>query len=251
MATLQPTIERRQNVAAPLRRVSWGAIFAGASIAIAVLVLLGLLGIAVGATILEPDSSDSPSARAFGTGAGIWWTVSGILALFAGGWSAGRLAGLRRQWEGPLHGLVAWAVTTTALVILMGSALGAAMSGAFQVVSTGARMASGSSEFSRRAMRHMEAWTGRERREAQRPGATGQAAEERDERALSPADEQRMREAADTAADTVAVAAWWTCLFLLLTAVAAGVGGMLAAAQERVVVAPRQTSVRSPDLPVS
>ncbi len=166
MATLEPTIERRQTISAPLRRVSWGAIFAGAAIATALMVLLGLLGVAIGATISDPISGDTPSAKAFGIGAGLWWIVSGILALLAGGWAAARMAGLRRKGEGPLHGLVTWAVTTTALVVLMSSAIGAIASGAFQAVSLGTRFID--RDAASHAMQELKGTSGHGRHDARR-----------------------------------------------------------------------------------
>lgn len=225
MATLEPTIERRQYTSAPLRRVSWGAIFAGAAIATAVMVLLGLLGVAIGATISDPMSGDTPSAKAFGIGAGLWWIVSGILALLAGGWAAARMAGLRRKGEGPMHGLVTWAVTTIALVVLMSSAIGAIASGAFQAVSLGTRF-------------------------IDRDAVSSRATSPSDSNEPVPAaTEQDARQAAQTATDALAMASWWACLFLLLTAVAANVGGQMGAPRERSTVRPAQTNARHSNAP--
>jgi hypothetical protein len=248
MATLEPTIERRQYTSAPLRRVSWGAIFAGAAIATAVMVLLGLLGVAIGATISDPVSGDTPSAKAFGIGAGLWWIVSGILALLAGGWAAARMAGLRRKGEGPLHGLVTWAVTTTALVVLMSSAIGAIASGAFQTVSLGTRFIDRDAVTSR-AMHEI---SGHKRRDARGDdrgrtddstrGAT--SPREGDER-VSAATEADARQAAQVATDALAMAAWWTCLFLLLSAAAASLGGLMGASQARSTDHPARTRERA------
>lgn len=247
MATLQPTIERRQHVAAPLRRVSWGAIFAGAAIATALMVLLTILGLAIGATVIEPDSGDSPSGRAFGIGAGIWWALSGILALFAGGWSAGRLAGLRREWEAPLHGLITWAVTVAALVFLMGSAIGAVVSGAFHVVSTGANIVGRDGHAARALDELRPGGVDAEQVRGEDRSRRGKAADE--VRSAAPT-EQEAREAADAVADGVAKAAWWTCLFLLLTAVAAAIGSALGAPRTRVGSAQHAGS-RPPASPIA
>ncbi len=138
---LERTVERREYELAPLKRASWGAIFGGAFIAVAVMTLLGALGVAIGATTIDPATGDTPGVKALGIGAGIWWLVSGILALLAGGAAAGRLAGLRRKWEGTLHGLVVWALATVAIVALMTTVVGAMISGAFRVVGTGASVA--------------------------------------------------------------------------------------------------------------
>jgi len=249
MATLQPTIERRQHVAAPLRRVSWGAIFAGAAIATALMVLLTILGLAIGATVVEPDSADSPSGKAFGIGAGIWWALSGILALLAGGWSTGRLAGLRREWEAPLHGLITWAVTTAALVFLMGSAIGAVVSGAFHVVSTGASVV-GRDGHASRALDQLRPGGGEAEEVRGEKGAKrGKDAEEA-VRSAAPT-EQEAREAADAVADGVATAAWWTCLFLLLTAVAAAIGAAMGAPRTRAIAVQQHAGVRPPASPMT
>jgi hypothetical protein len=253
METLEPTTERRQNIPAPLRRVSWGAIFAGASIATAIMVLLGFLGVAIGATISDPISGDTPSARAFGIGAGLWWIVSGILAVLAGGWAAARIAGLRRKGEGPLHGLVTWAVTTTALVVLMSSAIGAIASGAFQAVSLGSQFIDRDAITSR-AMRGVSGVSGqrndarRDRASLDDPARGATSPKEGDERA-SAATEQDARQAAQAATDALAMAAWWACLFLLLTAVAASVGGLLGTPRARTADRPAQTRIRSSTVP--
>jgi hypothetical protein len=251
MATLEPTIERRQNIPAPLRRISWGAIFAGAAIATAIMMLLGLLGVAIGATISDPISGDTPSAKAFGIGAGLWWIMSGLLALLAGGWASARMAGLRRKGEGPLHGLVTWAVTTTALVVLMSSAIGAIASGAFQAVSLGTRFIDRDAVTSR-AMRGMNGISGHGRHDARRDDRA--SPDDSTRGATSPGDsnepvpaatEQDARQAAQAATDALAMAAWWTCLFLLLTAIAASLGGRMGAPRARSTDRPAQTRVRT------
>lgn len=232
-------MERRQEVAAPLHRVSWGAIFAGAAISTAVMVLLALLGLAIGATITDPATGDTPSGTTMAVGAGIWWVVSGIVALMAGGWAAGRLAGLRRQMEGPLHGLAAWAVTTTALLFFMGSAIGAISSGALQVVSTGSRFVD------------RDAVTSRAMGARDGTDATASQGDRTRADAQAGVTEQEVRQAAETAADATAKAAWWAFLFLVLTAGAAGLGGFLGSRPARSTVHPSQTAARSAALPAT
>lgn len=134
MSKLEPTVGPYDVT--PLKRVSWGAIFGGTFISLAIMVLLGSLGIAIGATTIDPHTGDTPSARAFGIGAGIWWIASSVLALFGGGWAAGRLAGPRRPLESTLHGLVTWSFTTTIAVALMTTAVGSMVSGAMRVLGT-------------------------------------------------------------------------------------------------------------------
>lgn len=132
MAKLVPTVGPYE--VPPLKRVSWGAIFGGTFMSLAVMVLLGSLGLAVGATTIDPLTGETPSVRALSIGAGIWWLVSGGLALFAGSWATSKLAGPRRRLESTLHGLVTWSFTSTLAVILMSTVVGSMISGAMRVL---------------------------------------------------------------------------------------------------------------------
>jgi hypothetical protein len=69
-----------------------------------------------------------------GIGAAIWWALSGIIAAFAGGWVAARLAGLPSREAGMLHGLAAWAVATLVVLYLLSSTASSIVGGAFNVV---------------------------------------------------------------------------------------------------------------------
>src|SRR5512144_2250123 len=82
---------------AAFRRISWGAVFAGIVIVMVLQLLLSLLGIGIGLTTVDPASGQTPGARTLGTSAAIWWVVINLIAVFAGGWVAARLAGLPRR----------------------------------------------------------------------------------------------------------------------------------------------------------
>jgi hypothetical protein len=114
-------------------RVSWGAILAGAVAAIAVQVILGLLGLAIGLTTIEPTHEEQPLAG-LGVGGVIWWILTTIIALFVGGAIAGRLAGVPRKLESAVHGGLAWGVVAIFTVMVVTSALNWAVSGAATLV---------------------------------------------------------------------------------------------------------------------
>lgn len=97
------------------RRVSWGAIFAGTVVVLAVSMLLSILGSAIGMFILDPTSSE-PFSGVFGT-VSIWTGVSILIGLACGGFVAGKLAGA----DGFIHGFVVWSATMIAGVLLVGS----------------------------------------------------------------------------------------------------------------------------------
>src|SRR5687768_14078665 len=130
--SLYTGVERRVMA----KRISWGAIFAGVIIAMAVQFLLSLLGTGIGMSTVDPAQGDSPSTGAFGIGAGIWWTVSSLIALFIGGWAAGHLAGNPLKKDGALHGFLTWALSTLVMLYLISSAVGTVVGGAFNMLGT-------------------------------------------------------------------------------------------------------------------
>jgi hypothetical protein len=114
-----------------LRRISWGAVIAGVVISMITQFLLSMLGLGIGISTIEPASGDSPAASTFSISAAIWWTISGIISAFVGGWVAGRLSGALSPTSAALHGLVTWATATLLVLYLLTTAVGALMGGAF------------------------------------------------------------------------------------------------------------------------
>lgn len=116
-------------------RVSWGAIFAGVAAALVVQLLLNILGVGIGASSLDAaGSGDNPSASGFSMTAGIWWTVSGIIASLVGGIVAGRLCGTSDGNTGRWHGFVSWCAATLVVVYLLSSAVGGLIGGTFNAL---------------------------------------------------------------------------------------------------------------------
>jgi hypothetical protein len=120
--------------AATLRRISWGAVLAGAVIVIAVHLSLSLLGLGIGLSTVDPAAGDTPGAASFGLGAGIWWVVSNLIALVIGGYVAARLSGMPLRGDGIIHGVLTWAVTLLITIYLLTTGVGNLVGGAFNVV---------------------------------------------------------------------------------------------------------------------
>jgi len=97
MVRLQQLPETVDYRVVSIRRVSWGAVFAGVVMSLATQLLLAMLGLGIGLEILDPRSGETPTAAQLGSGTGIWWTVTGLIALLVGGWAAGRLASVPRR----------------------------------------------------------------------------------------------------------------------------------------------------------
>ena len=117
-----------------LPRLSWGAIFAGVVIAVAVQVLLGILGTGIGLSMVDPTEGTTPGAAGFGIGAGIYWLITTVVALGAGGYAAARVSGVTERFDALVHGLVVWGVTLILTIYLLTSAVGGIIGGAFRTV---------------------------------------------------------------------------------------------------------------------
>ena len=95
--------------------LSWSAVWTGALAAIAMILIFGLVGVAVG-------------AHRVGHPFGAWhdvsllalaWSVFGAFISFAvGGWAAAKVAGLRRSETAMLHGSIAWLVAVPILLAM-------------------------------------------------------------------------------------------------------------------------------------
>lgn len=111
-----------------IKRISWAAVFAGLVVALVIQLMLTILGIGIGASTIDPVRQSDPT-RGIGIGAGIWLVVTSILALFAGGWVAGRLAGIPRRLDSALHGILTWGLATLFAFYLLTTTLGGILSG--------------------------------------------------------------------------------------------------------------------------
>ncbi len=120
----------------PVRRVSWGAVFAGALLGLMTLVVLNLLTLGIGLQTINPADEADPLAG-LGTGLTITTIIITLLAFFIGGWVAGRLAGFARRTTGVLHGLLTWGVLTLVSFMFLSSAAGRLISGVTGAVSQG------------------------------------------------------------------------------------------------------------------
>ena len=105
---------------------SWGAIFAGAFVAVSLSLVLLTLGAGLGFASISPWSDRGLSAGAFTIASSIWIIVTQWLSAAAGGYIAGRL---RQRWlaththevffRDTAHGLVTWSVATLTVASIL------------------------------------------------------------------------------------------------------------------------------------
>ena len=193
--------------------IDWGAVIAGALVAITVGFGLAILGVAVGASALNPWEGTSEQAPAWTIAGGLYLAFSNLVALQLGAFVAARAARWPDHHDGMLQGLVVWALAFTVAAGALGLGLGGLITDG-----TSVREAAGA------AVDAAQAATGE---------ATGAAPQ------LTPAETDALQDAA-------AMTAWWAFATLALGAVGAIAGGKLGSdhpnwtARER---APRPTTL--------
>src|SRR5512133_2222157 len=103
-------------------RVHWGAIIAGALLAIGAHIVMGLIGAALGLAAQPADS------KALGVGAAIWALITPFVATLVGAWLAIRLSGEHENASGYVHGILVWCIGLIAgALFLSGTAATGAM----------------------------------------------------------------------------------------------------------------------------
>ncbi|MDX2160350.1 MAG: hypothetical protein SF162_03400 [bacterium] len=123
------TVVENETIIVDRQGISWGAVIAGVVVTLVVMAGLNMLGLAIGATTINPLTERDPIEPALGTAALFWFLGTGLLALFAGGWVASHLAHTFDQTNGMLHGLVSWGVATILAFLLVSTSIGNLING--------------------------------------------------------------------------------------------------------------------------
>lgn len=207
-----------------LGRASWGAIFAGTVIAAGLLVLLGILGTAIGFRAVDPQQS--AAFEGIGVGAGIWWIVTSIFALAIGGYVAGHLSGIPEKRSATAHGASVWGLVTLLMLWIAASTVGSAVNTATGALSGAARAAASATNTAATAVLQ-PGGVSQEQAENQLEGAVETVREE-----LKGLDQQQLRQeagqTAESALDALSSASWYaffaSLLSLIAAVIAAGAG---------------------------
>jgi hypothetical protein len=222
-----------------VRRISWGAALAGTAVGMVTQLWLTMLGVAIGASTIDPLKEANP-LDGMGIGSAVWLGVSLIISSYVGGWVAGRLAGIPKHLDSALHGAVSWASANIAAFLLMGTVFGAiaggtakiaggALSGAGQAATAVGQAAGGSNEIERNLNQLVD--------QAQQQGrAIVNQAQNPQRRQQF---EQEARQAGDTTAKAVSGTGWGIVIAMFL-GLCAGVGGAYTATPRNPLIGSRR-----------
>ncbi|MDG4650519.1 hypothetical protein P6F26_18905 [Roseibacterium sp. SDUM158017] len=143
MTAVDPQAPRPADIA--VRRVSWGAIFVGTVVALALMVFFTTLGIAIGAAAVDPLYDDAPLSG-MGVGSGLYMILTQLISLAVGGFAAAKLAGVPRLPSSILHGAAVWALSTVLLAWAAIAGGGAMFGAASTMIGNSARAAANVAE---------------------------------------------------------------------------------------------------------
>lgn len=115
--------------AQPRDQVRWGPVWAGVIVTMATLIILSVLGVAIGATAFE---AGDPGME---VGGFIWGGIATLIAFFLGGFAAGRSAAVGGPMSGAFNGAMVWALALVLAILLTTFGAGAAVGllGAFGI----------------------------------------------------------------------------------------------------------------------
>lgn len=238
------------------RPISWPAIIAGVMVALVVQLVLNMIGAGLGFSAIDPLEGEIPTAVTFSIASGLWMLVSGIVALFAGGWLASYLGGLTHDEDGMLHGLVTWALSTLVLALFLVAVFGSLLLGTLNALGIGASVVAPQAAQSATSGPINERDVGAFINQIMSEGNSQDALVDmvvartnmsRAEASKAVEEAQRTaRVAADKTAEAFAHVMLWGALSLIVGAMAAGLGGYVGTtprrlARQRVVAGDRYT----------
>ena len=107
-------------------RVRWGPIVAGLLTALTSLLLLSLLGLAIGLTVVNAGTAAAQGGPPAETGpaSAIWAAISGLLSFLLGGYVAGRTASLFSRGWGAFNGAMVFLLAVPLILWLASQGLG-------------------------------------------------------------------------------------------------------------------------------
>lgn len=189
--------------AEPKNIIQWGPILAGVVTAIAVMIVLSVLGLAIGASALKPRDS----GQAIGTFAGIWGAASALIAFFLGGLVSANSASVAGKGSALMNGFMVGAAVLLLVLYLTGAGVGNLFGAVGSNIGDIANLV---------------------QNQADEQGVTAQDAQQQADQAA-----QQARANADKAFDAAKDAAWGTLGGLLLALGAATAGGLVGANSRR------------------
>jgi len=127
---------RVEDVKSVGTRISWGAVLAGAVVALALYVVLTTLGAAIGFSV-----GRDLSVRTLANGGLVWAILTVGLSLFAGGWVVSQLTAGETKCESMVHGVILWGTVFAVMLGMVGMGIRSGFGAMLNIAYAGDRMA--------------------------------------------------------------------------------------------------------------
>jgi hypothetical protein len=105
------------------RPLSWSALIYGSIIALAIALMLQILGVGVASSIADPSAQLSDNLTMLGSVGGIWCVVATAIGLFVGGFVAANISRTFSDERAVLYGLGVWAICALITISVAASSL--------------------------------------------------------------------------------------------------------------------------------
>lgn len=195
-------------------RIQWGAILAGSMAGFGIVLLMTLLGAALGITAgtvagHETDNATTEdagrAAMAFGIGSGIWMLLTAVATGLVAGWVLNNTSRRDRAYSPVIFGGLSWAVGACTMLFLASPTLGGAISG---LGSGAGGVAGGAANAAAQRPDLLERIPG-ERSATNQPSQNRNEADRNGKKpAMSDQDKAAAADAAKKAATTATIATW-------------------------------------------
>jgi len=199
---------RPEDVTSVGTRISWGAVIAGAVVAMALYMILTTLGAAIGFSIGRDTRVET-----LANGALVWAIVATALALFAGGWTTSQLTAGETKCESMIHGLILWGTVVAAMLWMTSAGVRSGFNAALGVAYAGQTATDGDLEVAARQLGFSQDQI--------------DEAKARINRSADAANDRDTRDAAKDSARRGAAMLTWGALFGMLLSMGAAIGGAL------------------------
>jgi hypothetical protein len=200
----------------PTSSLFFRAVLAGVIIGLSVEVLLNFLGVGLG---LYSFNMTAISLEQMGWGALGWLAITGILAMFLGGWVMGKFCSGYSIINAIYHGLLAWGLATLITVGTTTTAAGSIIGGPIGVVSSSLASNPRTPDMVSMAIRYAD--QDKNTASSTDKGMTSTAG------TATPSNESQVQEAAETTAKAIANAAITLFFAFFLSAIASAAGAVL------------------------
>jgi hypothetical protein len=138
---VEATLDERTNILPPQGpRVRWAGVMSGFFVALGVLMMMGILGLAIGVTALgDPRAATGETASGLGIGAGVWAFITMLVALLLGGMVSTKVTDRPDRPGALIHGVLVWVLFSLFTVWMIASGISLGLSGLFGALSGLAR----------------------------------------------------------------------------------------------------------------